>query len=274
MSSASAIPKFRNFDFNDLKLTVAPKGGNGQSIYINHPNGGPLQVSLPVMSAPFGAKKWDNGSYVMLDLSFGKIDDVVDGVPTKLATSQRETIEACRRFDEFVVNAVFERIDQLQLPPRNGPWTKERIRANLTSMLRLGQLDENGEPKYKPMIRTRMELIAPDRGGDGHMFLGNRAMVKKEKKPIDQELIVRDFHNQPIELNAKTLALLPRHSEVVAVIEPRHIFINGKGEITCTWRLTQLLVNKETKAMYAPKLLSLADADCDVDEMIPIESDD
>lgn len=159
---SSTIVPFMKMDFNKLSLTEKKKNSyNGYTIGILYDGVVPHFV-FPKMNAPFGISKW-------VDKSSGRTSFSIS-----TSTDNKDFIEQCRKFDEFIFNAAMENFDSwfTKKVLKKGVTKESYLRSNFSSMLKYSTDAEGNILDYPP--RTKATIYSRDDGTFNSVFYNSQ----------------------------------------------------------------------------------------------------
>ena len=227
-----SIIKAANVDFSKVTFSDVKKLGKGKMVYANL-NSDKIILQTPKMSVPFGISRWrdpsaddSNGDSFRLGLSFYGEENNADIHAFKKNLTQ---------FDDMIKQKIKEN-------------SKEWLNKSTVSMeviedayyvpnVKLS-VDKDGK-EYPSRVEVKL-----DRQKEEDEFTGKFVSNKR----FNHEIMVFDENKNPLELNESNYeSVVPKGSQAICIIELVYISITAK--ISCKWKLVQMKVIKNKKAI-------------------------
>ena len=227
-----SIIKAANVDFSKVTFSDVKKLGKGKMVYANL-NSDKIILQTPKMSVPFGISRWrdpsaddSNGDSFRLGLSFYGEENNADIHAFKKNLTQ---------FDDMIKQKIKEN-------------SKEWLNKSTVSMeviedayyvpnVKLS-VDKDGK-EYPSRVEVKL-----DRQKEEDEFTGKFVSNKR----FNHEIMVFDENKHPLELNESNYeSVVPKGSQAICIIELVYISITAK--ISCKWKLVQMKVIKNKKAI-------------------------
>jgi hypothetical protein len=227
-----SIVKTANIDFSKVTFSDVKKLGKGKMVYANL-NTNKIILQTPKMSIPFGISRWrdanaDDGSgdSFRLGLSFYGEDNNAE---------IKEFKHHLEQFDNIIKQKIKEN-------------SKEWLNKSNVSMEVIEDayyvpnvkvsVDKDGK-EYPSRIEVKL-----DRQKEDDEFTGKFVSNKR----FNHEIMVFDEDKNLVELNESNFeSVVPKGSQAICIIELVYISITAK--ISCKWKLVQMKVFKNKKAI-------------------------